>query len=338
MKRYDVITLGEPLIRFEPNNQYDRLERTETLRMALGGAELNVAAALSNVGNLKTGIITKLPDNPIGRWVEHYIDSYKISTDFIVHGGSRVGTYYSEKGSRPRTAAVTYDRENSSFAESRIEDFSKHLKVKTKIFHSTGITLALNENTRNTAIEMFKHFKKNGAFISFDVNFRSNLWTEDEARETITEILPLVDILFISEETCRKMFKKTGEHKEILREFAEKYDISFLASTKREVINQSHHRFSSLVYDHLIDRFFSTIKPYDIEVVDRVGSGDAFIAGFLYGLLRNWHSCSAGEDYGDAFSALKCTIPGDILVSTISEIEKIIEKHSSGNGTDDISR
>ena len=330
---YDVITLGEPLIRFEPNNQYERLERSDLLRLALGGAEVNVSAALANIGKLKTGIITKLPDKPMGRWVEHYLHSYNVSTEFVTYGGSRVGTYFSEHGSRPRTASVDYDRNHSSFLEISMDDYAFDSSPCTRIFHTTGITLALGENVRNTAIEMIKNFKNANTLISFDVNYRANLWSEEEARACIEEILPYIDILFISEETCRKMFKRLGTLEDILGNFSDSYNIKIIASTKREVISPSHHRFSSVIYKRINQYshdFFQSAKPYDIEVVDRVGSGDAYIAGVLYGLLNYSFDCRIAQEYGDAFSALKCTIPGDILISHKSEIESLIKNHQKG--------
>ncbi len=334
---YDVITFGEPLIRFEPNNPFERLERTDLLRMALGGAEVNVSAAISTIGNLKTAIITKLPDNSMGRWVEHFLNSYNINTEFIAHGGQRVGTYYYEQGSRPRTPSVVYDRRNSSFIESTLADYGIDFFSSARIFHTTGITLALSENTRKTAIEMIKSFAACHTTISFDVNYRANLWSEEEAKATIEEILPYVDILFISEETCRKMFRCTGTHEEILKKFSKTYNIQNIVSTKRKVIDQSHHQFSSLIFQKFGEKYYHSSKPYDIDVIDRVGSGDAYIAGVLYGLLNFNYSCQIAQEYGDAFSALKCTIPGDILISNKSEVENIIQKHKKGI-TEDINR
>lgn len=331
---YDVITFGEPLIRFEPSNQYERLERTDLLRLALGGAEVNVSATLANICKLQTAIITKLPENPLGKWVENYLNSFNVSTEFITYGGNRVGSYYSEQGSRPRAASVTYDRKHSSFLDISINDYNFEWAKQAKIFHTTGITLALNENTRNTAFEMVKTLKKSQTLISFDVNYRANLWDEETARATIEKLLPYVDILFISEETCRKMFKRVGLLEVILREFAQTYDIKVIASTKRKVVNQSHHQFSSIIYSKQENTFFKTNIPYDIEVVDRVGSGDAFIAGVLYGIIKHSFNLELAQEYGDAFAALKCTIPGDILISNQAEIEKIIQKHKQGINED----
>jgi 2-dehydro-3-deoxygluconokinase len=334
---YDVITFGEPLIRFEPSNPYGRLERTDFIKMALGGAEVNVSAILSNICKINTAIITRLPQNPLGRWVENYLSSFNVSTKFITHGGDKVGLYYSEQGSRPRAASVTYDRRHSSFLDISISDYNFDSVKQAKIFHTTGITLALNQNTRDTALEMIKIFRKSGTLISFDVNYRANLWDEETAKCTIEKFLPYVDILFISEETCKKMFKRTGSLEKILEDFANDYDIKIIASTKRNVINQSNHQFSSILYNSSNHLFYKTKEPYDIEVVDRVGSGDAFIAGVLYGILKHSFDLDIAQAYGDAFAALKCTVPGDILISNQEEIEAIIKKHINGI-TEDINR
>ena len=332
---YDVITFGEPMIRYEPTNQFARLERTDCLKMTLGGAEINVTAALANVGNFKTGIITKLPKNPLGSWIQHYLDSYKVGTEFVVYGGNRVGSYYSEQGSRPRTASVVYDRKYSSFAESTISDYPiNYAETHAKLFYTTGITLALSETTRQAAFEMIKSFKETETLVAFDVNYRAKLWSEEEARAAIEEILPYVDILFISEETCRRMFQRTGTIEHILREFSETYDIRIVASTQRKVITQSHHQFTSIIFEGHTGAIHKTVTPYDIEVVDRVGSGDAYIAGVLYGLLSNHFDCEIAQEYGDAFSAFNCTIPGDILISNADEINSIIKKHKAGVNED----
>lgn len=331
---YDVLTFGEAMIRLEPSGQYERLERANFLKMTIGGAEINVSSALANMGSLKTAIVTKLPENPLGRWITHNLSSFKVGTDLIVYGGSRVGTYYSEQGSRPRTTSVVYDRKHSSFAESTIEDYSLDYESQAKVFHTTGITLALSDTTRKTAIEMIKSFHSNGTLVSFDVNYRANLWEESEARKCIEEILPYVDILFISEETCRRMFARTGSLESILRDFATTYDIKLIASTKRKVINQSQHQFSSIIYDMKDNQFYTSESPYNIEVVDRIGSGDAYIAGVLYGLLRYDYNSKIAQEFGDAFSAMKCTIPGDFLIATEDEIISIIEKHKKGINED----
>ena len=208
----------------------------------------------------------------------------------------------------------------------------------SKLFHTTGITLALGEQIRKNTVEIIKRFSQAGVKISFDVNFRANLWDETLARETITEILPYVDIFFCSEETANKTFKKTGPIEKILREFSIDFNIPIVCSTKRTVHSPKLHSFTSFVYDANADTLY-TEEPYNnIDVVDRIGSGDAYIAGVLYGLINNNYDCFKALQYGNAFSVLKNTIPGDTLCSSLAEINSIIATHNGTGSTSEINR
>lgn len=176
---------------------------------------------------------------------------------------------------------------------------------------------------------MIKKFKEKGALISFDVNFRGNLWSGEEAKECINKILPLVDIFFCSESTAKLTFGKEGDIKEILKSFADEYDLQVVAATRRIVHSPKLHTFDSIAYERK-SRCYYEEKPYEnIDVVDRIGSGDAYISGFLYGLLKENGSCQAAVEYGNAASALKNTVCGDILLTTPGEIEEIIRSHHS---------
>lgn len=333
MSSFDVVSLGEVLCRFSPNNG-ERLSQSDNLKRQIGGAELNVVSALSNVG-CRSAIITKIPNNENGIFVKNSIRSFGVSDDLLIYDNSdeaRLGTYYSEAGAYPRKPTVIYDRRNASFCSLQIDDIPPTVFTNAKIFHTTGITLALKSNICENAIKILKKFKENNSQISFDVNFRSKLWNEKQARETIRRILPYIDIFFCSEETFRKTFKQTGSIEDIMRKFSYEFDISVIASTKRTVHSPKVHSFTSFIYDAKHDTIH-TENPYEnIEVVDRIGSGDAYIAGVLYGLLKNNWSCEKALQYGNAFSALKNTIAGDILSSNLAEINSIIEAHN-GNGS-----
>jgi len=329
---FDVVSLGEVLCRLSPNNG-ERLSQTEVLKRQIGGAELNVVSALSNVG-CRSAIITKIPNNENGTFVKNTIRSFGVSDDLLVYDDpdARIGIYYSEEGAYPRKPTVIYDRRNASFCTLQIDDIPSSAFTSAKIFHTTGITLALKSNIRKNTIEILKKFKENGSKISFDVNFRSKLWTESLARKTILSILPYVDIFFCSEETFRRTFRQTGSIEDIMRKFSKEYDISVIASTKRTAHSPKVHSFTSTIYDAKQDRLY-TEKPYEnIDVVDRIGSGDAYIAGVLYGLLKNDWNCGKALKYGNAFSVLKNTIPGDILSSSLTEINSVISAHY-GNGS-----
>mgnify|MGYP000767545056 FL=1 len=187
--------------------------------------------------------------------------------------------------------------------------------------------MGLGGPVRENAIEMMKKFKEKGARISFDVNFRGNLWTGDEARDCITKILPIVDIFFCSESTANLTFGKTGDIKEILKSFSDEYDIAVVAATQRIVHSPKSHTFGSVIYEKKTDSYYEE-KPYEkIEVVDRIGSGDAYISGFLYGLLKENGNCQDALEYGNAASAMKNTVSGDMLCTDPQEMQQTIEMH-----------
>ena len=206
---------------------------------------------------------------------------------------------------------------------------------KTKIFHISSITLAISKTLRETALEMIKRFKAAGAMISFDVNYRAALWSEDEAREVIEKVFPYVDLLFVSEETSRRMLRRTGTLEEIMQGYAERYGCRLVATTQRHAVTPNRHNFTSKIY---CDGAFYEEEPYNgIEVIDRIGSGDAYLAGVMYGLITHGDVRRALE-IGNALSAVKCTVSGDMSASSIDEIESVIKSHKSTGVQDEMVR
>ena len=329
-KDFDLLSLGEILLRLSPPNN-ERIVRGETFQKQVGGAELNVVSGVSLLG-LRTGVISKLPDNALGTYAKNRVRFCGVSDDYLVYDqdpDARLGIYYYEDGAYPRKPSVVYDRRHASFCKISLDELPESMFSSTKCFHTSGITLALSENTRKVGIEMMKRFKENGALISFDVNFRGNLWTGPEAKECIESILPYVDIFFCSEETARLTFLKDGDAKSIMKSFTEEYPISIVASTQRIVHSPKIHTFGSVIYDARNDHFYEE-EPYrNIEVVDRIGSGDAYVSGVLFGLLSDPDNCQRALEIGNATSAVKNTIPGDLPSSGLREIENVIRSHKS---------
>lgn len=329
-RNFSVLGIGEVMLRLSPVGK-ERISYSETFEKMAGGSELNVAAGISMLG-LRTGIITKLPHNEIGKFIKHKIRYAGTSDDYIVYDDSeemRLGVYYYESGAYPRLPVASYDRKNSSFTTFKKEELPASVYTSTNVFHTSGITLGLSDEVSENVIAMMQRFHDEGALISFDVNYRAALWSEEKAKSTIEKILPLIDIFFISEETSRRMFGMTGTLEEIHKAFAEKYpNIEIIASTKRKVISAQKQSFSSLVYDAKECRHFEEHPYENIDVVDRIGSGDAYVAGALYGLLKR-KSIEAAAQYGDAMAALKNTIIGDMTVCDLVDIERIIEAHNS---------
>lgn len=329
-KVFDLLSLGEILLRLSPPDN-ERIVRGDTFEKQVGGAELNVVSGVSLLG-LRTGIISKIPSSNIGIFAKNKVRFIGVSDDYLAYDDSRdarLGIYYYENGAYPRKPGVVYDRMYSSINKISVSDFPKEIFESTRCFHTSGITLALSEQCRKTGIEMIKRFKEAGALISFDVNFRLNLWSGEEAKACIEEILPYVDIFFCSEDTARLTFSKEGNVKEIMKSFAADYKISVIASTQRTVHSPKVHSFGSVIYDAENDKFYEE-EPYkNIEVVDRIGSGDAYVSGVLYGLLMEEGSCEKALMYGNASSAAKNTIPGDMPSLNRKEIENIIRDHES---------
>ena len=329
-RNFKVLGIGEVMLRLSPVGK-DRISYCETFEKKAGGSELNVVSGVSMLG-LRTGIITKLPKNEIGKFVKLKIRYSGTSDDFVIYDRSeerRLGVYYYESGAYPRLPIVCYDRANSSFVSFTKEELLPDVYTQANVFHTSGISLALDKTLRKNIVDMMNKFHESGALVSFDVNYRATLWSEEEARETIETILPIINILFISEETLRRMFGMTGTLEQIHREFAKRYpNLEIVASTKRNVKSPQKHDFTSLVYDTREDVHYSDTPYYDIDVVDRIGSGDAYVAGALYGLLKH-RTLSAMAKYGDAMAALKNTIMGDMPQCDLSDINRVISAHES---------
>ncbi|NLK73746.1 MAG: sugar kinase [Clostridiales bacterium] len=337
-KIYDAVSLGEMMLRLSPPGKL-RLSSSETFEKQAGGSEFNVVAGISNLG-LSTALITRIPEHDITQFIVNEVRARGVSDDYIIYDkdkNSRLGIYYYESAASPRKPSVVYDRRGTAINYINIDEIPQEAYNSARLFHTSGITLALSSNVRDTAIEMMKRFKKAGALLSFDINYRANLWSEDEARETIEQILPMLDILFVSEETSRRMFRKTGELEDIMKSYCQDYGISIIATTERKVVSPTRHNFTSTIYSKDEDRFYREATYENIEVVDRIGSGDAYVSGVLFGLLK-YNDLQKALEYGNAMAAIKNTIPGDVTTTNLKEIEGIIRSHQSSEAQSEMNR
>ena len=338
MHKFDLITLGEIMLRLSPPG-YERVSRGEEFEKRAGGSELNVAAGAALLG-LRTAVISRLPANDLGTFIKNRIRFEGVSDDYLIYDKSddaRLGIYYYESGAAPRKPSIIYDRKGSSFTKLCTSDIPEEIYGSARMFHTSGITLALGKEVREVALGLIRRFKEAGALISFDVNYRANLWSEEEARRMVEQVLPFVDVLFISEETSRRMMQRTGELEDILRAYTEEYPVKLVCTTKRTVKSPKKHDFTSVIYSRDTDRFY-TEKPYvDIDVVDRIGSGDAYVAGVLYGYLKTGDPMEALR-FGNATSSVKNTIPGDLPASELKEIEAIIRSHDHSGPENELNR
>lgn len=333
---FDLMGLGEIMLRLSPPGK-EKISQGNVFEKNAGGSELNVISGAAMLG-ARSAMLTKLPKNEMGRYIRRMINYTGVSDRYVVSDaskGARLGVYYYESGAYPRKSSVLYDRAGSSVCSLSVSEIPEEIYDKTRMFHISSISLALSRELRETSIEIMRRMKEHGVAISFDVNYRAALWSESEAREVIERILPMVDVLFVSEETSRRMFARTGTMKEIQKGYCEKYGCKIVATTKREVVSPTRHNFGSMIY---CGGEYYEEKPYmGIEVIDRVGSGDAYVGGVLYGLLYGG-DISRALSLGNALSAVKNTIVGDFSASGIDEIESVIASHNASGAQDEMVR
>lgn len=333
---FDMIGFGEVMLRLSPPNK-EKISQSETFEKNAGGSELNVASGAAMLG-IRSAMVTKLPKNKMGHFIARRIRYGNVSDDYVIWDYSdkkRLGIYYYESGVYPRKSAVVYDRANASVCSLKLSEIPEDIFDKTRLFHISSISLALDLNLRETALAMIKLMKSHGVAISFDVNYRAALWSEEEAREVVEKILPLVDILFVSEETSRRMLQRTGTLDDIMKGYADTYGCKIVATTRRDVVSPTRHNFGSRIYYN--GQFYEEPHYMNIEVIDRIGSGDAYVAGVLYGILAE-DDIERAMSFGNALSAVKNTVPGDMSASSLDEIESIIKSHNATGKQDEMVR
>jgi len=319
---YDIVTFGEAMIRLSPPN-FRRLEQATSFDVCAGGGELNVAVAAARMG-LKTAWVSKLPDNPLGRLIRNRAREWGVATDFIVWSKQgRAGVYYLEFGGAPRASSVLYDRANSAISMIKQREVDWNVLFEgVKIFHVSGITPALSKSAAEVTSEAIHAAKRKGAKVSYDLNYRAKLWTEQEARECQEPMMEHVDILISTEEDTNRVFKIAGStYNEVAEKLAKKFGFEVVAITLRENVSVWKNNWTAIAYS---DGKFYSDKTYEVEIVDRVGGGDSFTAGFLTGYLEE--DIARGVKLGNALAALKHSIPGDLNLSTREEVENLLKK------------
>jgi 2-dehydro-3-deoxygluconokinase len=320
-RAHDVITLGEAMIRLSPPF-HQRLEQTATLDVRIGGAELNVAVGAARLG-LKAKWVSKLPDNALGRMVANKARELDVDvSDVLWTKGDRVGVYFVEFGAQPRPSSVLYDRADSAISKMRPGDFDwARIFSQTRLFHTSGITPALSESCAEATLEAAKAARAAGCTVSVDVNYRGKLWSEDEANRVMTALMEYTDILITTEEDTRRVYKIEAEgYREVARELQRKFDLKAVAITLRETPSVLRNMWSAMAVSG--EQIYEA-PTYEVEVVDRLGAGDSFTAGFLWGYLQD--DIAKGVAYGTAFSALKHSMPGDFHWGTLDEVETLLK-------------
>ncbi|EPR68159.1 sugar kinase [Cyclobacterium qasimii] len=333
-----VVTLGEVMLRLSTPD-FKRFVQTDTFDITYGGGEANVAGALCNYG-LEGTFVTKVPDNPIGQSAINHLRRYGVDTQYIAKGGKRLGIYFLETGASMRASQVVYDRADASISEAEISDFDFDKIFEGAVwFHTTGITPALSDKAAALTEAALKAAKAKGVTTSIDLNYRKKLWSKEKAREVMSRLCQYVDVCIGNEEDAETTLgfhsKETdvtkGElnldgYKDVFKQMKEKFGFKYIASTLRESYSASDNGWSALVYDG--NEFYHS-KKYDIRIVDRVGGGDSFASGFIYGLIQEM-GLEGATEFAVAASALKHTFPGDMNHATLAEVEVLMGGDASG--------
>lgn len=333
---FDVVTFGEAMIRFSPPH-YQRLEQATSLDVQIGGGELNVAVGVSRLG-LKSTWVSRLPKNPLGRLMENRVRQAGVDTSNLLWtSGDRLGLYFVEFGAAPRASSVLYDRAHSAISAIRPGEVNwKNVFAGARWFHTSGITPALSDSAAQVTREALQAAKQAGVTVSYDLNYRGKLWTPEKAQAVQEPLMEFVDVLITTEEDTGVVFKIKAEgrtddrgfkeisaesYKQVAQQLEKKFHFKAVAITLRENPLVWRNTWTAVAYAE--GKFYEDVK-YDLEIVDRVGGGDSFSAGFIYGRLSK-NSYDAAVRYGNAFSALKHTNPGDFNWATLEEVEKLLK-------------
>ncbi|WP_436854467.1 PfkB family carbohydrate kinase [Staphylococcus caeli] len=326
------ITFGELLLRLMPPN-YQTFQQAHRFDIQFGGAEANVAIGLSGLG-VNTSMITALPNNDLGQTVIQMLKKYDVETRYIQNGEGRLGLYYMEKGIAFRPSQIIYDRDYSLFTKMQYDDFQfEHAFKQHHWFHFTGITPALNDALFDTILQSVRLAKSMGLYVSCDLNFRAMLWDFQTAREKLSLLLPYVDLIFgyepLSLPDHYGKDKKDGlsRHadeatlKPILQEIHDKYDIAYIAFTQRKNFANSRNRLQGF-----LSAKNQLVKTgiYESEILDRVGTGDAFSVGVIYGIMKG---LSMQDTVNIAVNNMlyKHAVEGDYNYTNIERIKDITE-------------
>ncbi len=336
------VTFGEIMLRLKSPG-YDRLFQTPVLEATFGGGEANVAVSLSNFG-MDARFITVLPDNAIGDSCLNELRGFGVDTTCIVRKPGRMGIYYLETGAVQRASKVIYDRAGSAISEAKVTDIDWTKAFSgADWFHITGITPAISASAAELSMAAVRAAKQQGMHVSCDLNYRKNLWKYGKtADQVMTELVKYVDTIIANEEDFQKSLLlkadsqsavESGElnieqYKAIARLAMDTYpNVKRVAITLRESKSANHNDWSACLYNGV--DFILSRKYAMTDIVDRVGGGDSFGAGLIYG-LNTYADEKTALEFAVAASCLKHTINGDFNRVSVSEVESLMKGSGSG--------
>jgi 2-dehydro-3-deoxygluconokinase len=335
-----VVTFGEIMLRLSPPG-FERFFQSPMLVATFGGGEANVAVSLAHFG-LESVYVTALPKHAIGEAALRALRAEGVRTDAVVRSGSRVGIYYAETGASQRASGVIYDRAHSAISEMKPDavDWLAVLRGAAW-FHVTGITPALGAHAAEATRLAIGAAQTAGARVSVDLNYRKKLWTEAQAQQVMGPLMRQVDLVVANEEDLQSVlgiqvpgtdvvsghlnaegFREAAVR--VTREFGPK----LVAITLRESLSASDNGWSAVLWDADAGTMLRS-QRYDVRLVDRIGGGDSFAAGLIYGLVTG-RSPQDALRFAVAASALKQTIPGDFNRVSVEEVDRLAGGDASG--------
>lgn len=320
-----------------------RIKQTKDLEVTYAGGEANVAVSLANYG-MDASFVTRIPDNDIGEAVMRNLRAYNVDTSNIVYGGKRLGIYFVEAGAVSRASKVIYDREDSAISQIELGtiDWDKVFEG-VDWFHWTGITPAISENAALVCKEALIAASEKGITISTDLNYRGNLWNYGKnATEVMETLVPYCDVILGNEEDTEKVFGihpkgadvTKGEvsadgYQSVTEQMMEKFPkAKKIIVTLRGSISASHNSWAGVLWNG--KELFKSPLYQITHIVDRVGGGDSFMGGLIYGLLTYPEDDQQALNFATAASCLKHTVKGDFNQMTVPEVEKLMGGDASG--------
>ena len=327
----DLVTFGEAMVRLTPP-AFQRLEQTHSLDVYVGGGELNVAVAAARLG-VATRWVSRLPDNALGRMIAARAREQGVDVHVEWTGDDRAGLYFAELGAAPRASSVLYDRAASAI--SRVAPGSidwASVFTGARWYHVSGITPALSESAARVTMESLAAARKAGLTVSYDLNYRGKLWSAKKARAVQEPLMEYVDVLITTEEDARVVFGIGAESEdayahvdaeaqtEVARDLEQRFELSAVAITLRENPRVLLNSWSAIV---AADGKIHTAPRYEVEVVDRIGAGDAFSGGLIVSRLEN-RGWDDAVRFATATSALKHSIPGDFCLVTRTDVDQLL--------------
>ena len=333
-----VITFGEVMMRLNPEG-YRRFVQADKFEASYAGGEVNVAASLAGYG-VHAAFVSKVPAHEIGQCAINEMRRFGVDPSFVLRGGPRLGVYYAEKGASQRASKVIYDRAGSSKALAQPEEFDwDKIFDGADWFHFTGITPALGGKLPEICLEACRKAKEKGITISCDLNYRKKLWTREEARACMSELIKYVDVCISNEEDAKDVFGIEAEGTDIesgkisregyisvARQISEKFGCKKVAITLRESLSASDNGWAGMLYSGG-EAFFS--PRYLVHIVDRVGGGDSFGGGLIYAMLNNY-SDQDTINFAVAASCLKHSIEHDFNLMSVDEVKALAAGNASG--------